>query len=74
MLADGTAQTPEDRSTQFVPVEGGETTSAGTMLVVAYLLMWAILIGFVLTSWTRQKKLDARLSELERSLGPGPKS
>jgi len=72
-MADGTA-TPEDRSTQFVPVEGGETTSAGTMLVVAYLLMWAILIGFVLTSWMRQKKLDARLTELERSLGPGPKN
>jgi hypothetical protein len=36
--------------------------------------MWAILIGFVLTSWTRQKKLDARLSELERSLGQSPKS
>jgi hypothetical protein len=44
------------------------------MLVVAYLLMWAILIGFVLTSWMRQKKLDARLTELERSLGPGPKN
>jgi len=73
-MAEGTAQKPEDRSTQFVPVEGGETTSAGTMLVVAYLLMWAILIGFVFTSWIRQKKLDARLAELERALGSGPKS
>jgi hypothetical protein len=62
---------PEDRSTEFVPVQGGtETSSAGTLLAVAYLFMWAILIGFVLLSWRRQKKLDARLAEIERSLAP----
>jgi CcmD family protein len=63
--------TPEDRSTEFVPVQGGtETTSAGTMLALAYLFMWAVLISFVLLSWRRQKKLESRLSELEKNLAP----
>jgi len=66
-----TAQTtsPSDRSTEFVPVEGGaETTSAGTLLVVAYILMWALLLGFLGLGWRRQKKLETRLSELERQV------
>lgn len=62
---------PEDRSTEFVPVQGGtETTSAGTMLALAYLFMWAVLIGFVLLSYRRQKKLESRLSELEKNIAP----
>ena len=65
------AVTPEERSTEFVPVQGGpETSNAGTLLALAYLFMWAILIGFVLLSWRKQKKLDARLAEIERSLAP----
>jgi hypothetical protein len=66
-----TATTPEARSTEFVPVQGGpETSSAGTLLALAYLLMWVILIGFVLLSWRKQKKLDTRLAEIERRLTP----
>lgn len=66
-----TAQTtaPSSRATEFVPVEGGaETTSAGTLLVVAYIVMWALLLGFLGLGWRRQKKLDTRLSELERQI------
>jgi len=72
MLAAGYQTTaPNDRSTEFVPVQGGnETTNASTMLVLAYLFMWAILIGFVLMSWLKQKHLDRRVTELERALGP----
>jgi hypothetical protein len=71
MTRAGTLQkTPEDRSTEFVPVTGGpETTSAGTMLALAYFFMWAVLVTFVLLSWQKQKKLDRRLSELEGKLG-----
>ena len=66
--------TPEQRSQEFVPVEGGtETTSAETMLVVAYLVMWAILIGFVLSSWRRQRGIETRIADLERSLGRSEK-
>jgi hypothetical protein len=70
----GQPGTPEQRSQEFVPVEGGtETTSAGTMLVVAYLVMWAILLGFVLSSWRRQRRIDTRIAELERALGQSEK-
>ncbi len=66
-----TAQTsvPSNRSTEFVPVEGGaETTSAGTLLVVAYIVMWALLLGFLGLGWRRQKKLETRLTDLERQI------
>lgn len=70
----GQPGTPEERSQEFVPVEGGtETTSAGTMLVVAYLVMWAILLGFVLSSWRRQRRIETRIAELERALGQSEK-
>lgn len=66
------AQTPttaEERSTQFVPVQGGtETTSAEALLVAAYLLMWALLIGFVYLSWRRQKALESRVDGLEAAI------
>lgn len=62
-------KTPEERAQEFVPVEGGtETTSAGTMLITAYLVMWAILVGFLLLSWRRQRAMDRRIEELERTL------
>lgn len=60
---------PGERSTEFVPFSGNEeTSSAGTLLVVAYILMWAMVFGFLFLSWRRQKKIDARLGELEQAL------
>jgi hypothetical protein len=57
------------RASEFVPVEGGtETTSAGTLLVVAYVLMWALLLGFLGLGWRRQKQLEGRLSDLEKQV------
>ncbi|HEX5100943.1 MAG TPA: hypothetical protein VFV94_15640 [Polyangiaceae bacterium] len=47
---------------------GGDSTSAGALLVVAYLVMWALLLGFLGLGWRRQGKLETRLSELERSV------
>ena len=65
---------PDDRSKEFVAVQGGsEGQSAGTLLIAAYLLMWALLLGFVLLSWRRQSKLDARLEELTRALASSSK-
>jgi hypothetical protein len=69
MTAQVAAPEPSSRATEFVPVEGGgETTSAGLLLVVAYLLMWALLLGFLGLGWRRQKQLESRLSELERQV------
>lgn len=68
--ADPSAGTAESRSQEFRPVTGGptETSSAATLLVVAYVLMWAILMGFLFATFRRQAAVDKRLAELERAL------
>lgn len=75
---DGTAGaplTPADRSTEFVPVQGGaETTSAEVLLVAAYVVMWAILLGFLLLTWRKQSRIEARITELDQTLRRQPKS
>jgi len=62
--------TPESRSQEFVPVTGGatETSSAEGLLITAYVLMWAILMGFLFVTFRRQAAVDKRMSDLERSL------
>jgi CcmD family protein len=73
--APAVAETPEGRAQEFVPVGGGtETTSGGTLLVIAYLLMWALLLGFVLQTFRKQGALESRLGELERALKKPPPS
>jgi hypothetical protein len=63
------AGTPEDRSTEFVAVQGGaETTSAEALLVTAYFVMWAALLGFILLTWRRQTQVEARLAGLQGQL------
>ena len=70
-----TTTSPDDRSGEFVAVEGGsEGASAGTLLVAAYLLMWALLLGLVLLTWRKQAKVDSRLDELERALAKSENS
>jgi len=65
--------TPEARSTEFVPVQGGaESTSANALLVTAYIVMWALLLGFLLLTWRRQLRLERRIADLERQPGAGP--
>ena len=69
MNAQVAAAEPSSRAQEFVPVEGGgESTSAGLLLVVAYLVMWALLLGFIGLGWRKQAKLETRVSDLERSL------
>lgn len=63
--------TPEGRSTVFVPVgpdEQRETSSAEGLLITAYVLMWAVLMGFLLQTFRRQAAVDKRLGDLERAL------
>lgn len=60
---------PESRSTEFVAVQGGpETTSASTLLVVAYIAMWAVVFAFLVNGFRRQRRIDQRLAELDRAL------
>ncbi|HVY27378.1 MAG TPA: CcmD family protein [Polyangiaceae bacterium] len=62
--------TVESRSQEFRPVPGGSTdsSSAGALLVTAYVLMWAILMAFLFMTFRRQAAVDKRLAELERAL------
>lgn len=59
--------TPESRSSEFVAVSGAESesTSAMAMLVTAYSLFWALLLGFIWLTWRRQQSLANRLQGLE---------
>ena len=65
-----TTGTVEDRSQEFRPVTGAntETSSAEGLLITAYVLMWAILMGFLFLTFRRQAAVDKRLGELERAL------
>ena len=63
---------PPPRGTEFRAVEGGtEMVSGGTLLVEAYAALWIILLGFLLVSWRRQSRIDARVAELEQALARG---
>jgi CcmD family protein len=64
-----TTTSAEERSQEFVAVTGGsDTTSAETMLVLAYLLMWLMIFGFVFLTRRKQARLDERLDGLEQAL------
>jgi CcmD family protein len=67
-----TLSDPSSRSTEFVAVQGGgETTSAASLLIAAYMVMWAVLLGFVFFSWRRQGRVETRISELEKAIAAG---
>ncbi len=64
-----------ERSTEFVPVQGGhDTTSASALLVAAYIVMWALLLLFIFLSWRRQQALESRVGDLERAIGDADKT
>lgn len=62
--------TPESRSEEFAPYTGNptETSSAELLLVLAYVLMWSVLMAFLLQTFRRQAAVEKRLGALERSL------
>jgi hypothetical protein len=63
------AKSPEERSTEFVAVQGGnDGASAESLLVAAYLLMWAALLVFVFVTWRKQGVLEKRVEKLDRDL------
>ena len=65
---------PQDRSTQFVPVEGGgpETTDAGTFMVAAYVLMWLVTVLFILHTWRKMRGVQNRVDELQKAIAKLP--
>lgn len=67
---------PSERSTQFVPVEGGapETTSAATMMVAAYVLMWLCTAFFILQTWRKTRNVENRIDELQKAIAKLPQT
>ena len=62
-----TQKDPGDRSTTFQPVQGEAAHTSGEVLLVsAYALLWALLLGWVALLWKRQRAIGARLDDLER--------
>jgi CcmD family protein len=66
---------PADRAQEFVADTGGrDTSSAETLLVVAYIGMWLAIFAFVWLTRRKQGALDARLDALEKSLNRAEKA
>jgi hypothetical protein len=67
---------PADRSTEFVSVEGGgsSTTDAATVLVVAYVLMWLATVSFVLQTWRKMKRVQGKVEQLQQAMADRPAS
>jgi len=65
---------PGERSTQFVPVEGGtsQASDAGTFMVAAYVLMWLCAVFFILHTWRKTRSVEARMSELQKAIAKLP--
>lgn len=58
-----------ERSTEFQAVDGGPQTTSGELLLVeAYAATWLVVFAFILVSWRRQARIDARMGELEKRL------
>jgi hypothetical protein len=67
---------PGDRSTQFVPVQGGgpESTSAGTLMVAAYVLMWLCTVLFIFNTWRKTRSVENRMEELQKAIAKIPQT
>ena len=62
-------QTPTKSPSEFVPVEGGsDSTSAESLLVIAYAAMWLLFFGFLAMTHRRQKALTEKVERLEQAL------
>jgi hypothetical protein len=68
--------TPQDRSTTFVPVEGGgpPVTDAGTFMVAAYVLMWLCTVLFILQTWRKTRNVQNRVEELQKAIAKLPQA
>jgi hypothetical protein len=67
---------PQDRSTQFVPVEGGPppTGDGGTFMVAAYVLMWLCTVFFIWHTWRKTRNVQNRVNELQKAIAKLPQA
>jgi hypothetical protein len=64
------AGTPDDRSMQFVPVQGGSepANDAGAFMAYAYVLMWLATVLFILHTWRKTRGIQQRIDELHKAV------
>ena len=63
------AQPQKGDGTEFRPVDGGGNVASGEVLLIqAYAAMWLLAFGLVLSSIRKQRKLDARITQLQSDL------
>lgn len=64
-----TTTAADPRATEFRAVEGGSETRSGTVLLVeAYAAIWLILFAMLLLGHFKQRRIDARIDELEKAV------
>jgi CcmD family protein len=69
LLASSTAAA--DPGGDFQPYKPGAATeqvSAPLHVVLAYSLIWLVLLGFVASVWRRQRRVEAEIREMRRQL------
>ena len=67
--AQGTGTPADDRATEFVAVDPTKEQYSGPKLVViAYLVIWVVLMGWILMLWRKSLSLSDRLEGLERAI------
>ena len=65
----GTSQGADDRAQAFKAVVGVQEMQSGErLLVIAYMVIWVLILGFVAFSFRKQSRLDARIVALESAL------
>ena len=47
-----------------------ESIPSGVLVIIAYVILWAVVLGYVLVLAARQVRLRRELNELRRRLGP----
>ncbi len=68
---DSSADTPEsERGTEFRPVTGAqrEHIPGGTMVVIAYAVVWGAVFAYVGMQWLRQARVRDELAHMEKAL------
>jgi CcmD family protein len=59
-------ETLEPGLDEFRPTEGGgDTADPNVLVVVAYVVFWLLIAGFVALSWRKLRAIEARLDRVE---------
>ena len=64
------AQPEDERGTAFQRVTGAnrEHVKGGTLLVIAYVVVWTTMFGYIGMQWRRQGRLREELARMEKAL------